>query len=276
MPPPVPRLAAGKSAASPASRAIPGKTAPMLGLPDDIRAFLFDLDGVLTQTAVVHAAAWKDTFDTFLRAEAARAGGQFVPFDAVTDYDTYVDGRPRLDGTRAFLRSRGFDLPEGTDDDPPNAPTVHGISLAKNDTVLRMIREQGVQPYDGSVAYVRRLRALGLPSAVVSSSANCRDVLRAAGIEDLFDVVVDGIVAKREGLPGKPAPDTYLHAAKVLGVEPAHAAVFEDALAGVASGRAGGFGAVVGVNRTGQAAELRRDGATVVVDDLSELLGEQA
>ncbi|MFE2409462.1 MULTISPECIES: HAD family hydrolase [unclassified Kitasatospora] len=248
----------------------------MLGLPDDIRAFLFDLDGVLTQTAVVHAAAWKDTFDTFLRAEAARTGGQFVPFDAVTDYDTYVDGRPRLDGTRAFLRSRGFDLPEGTDDDPPNAPTVHGISLAKNDTVLRMIREQGVQPYDGSVAYVRRLRALGLPSAVVSSSANCRDVLRAAGIEDLFDVVVDGIVAKREGLPGKPAPDTYLHAAKVLGVEPAHAAVFEDALAGVASGRAGGFGAVVGVNRTGQAAELRRDGATVVVDDLSELLGEQA
>ncbi|MFD7901731.1 HAD family hydrolase [Kitasatospora sp. NPDC059722] len=248
----------------------------MLGLPDDIRAFLFDLDGVLTQTAVVHAAAWKDTFDTFLRAEAARTGGQFVPFDAVTDYDTYVDGRPRLDGTRAFLRSRGFDLPEGTDDDPPNAPTVHGISLAKNDTVLRMIREQGVQPYDGSVAYVRRLRALGLPSAVVSSSANCRDVLRAAGIEDLFDVVVDGIVAKREGLPGKPAPDTYLHAAKVLGVEPAHAAVFEDALAGVASGRAGGFGAVVGVNRTGQAAELRRDGATVVVDDLSELLGERA
>ncbi|MEU8515474.1 beta-phosphoglucomutase family hydrolase [Kitasatospora sp. NPDC048722] len=247
----------------------------MLGLPDDIRAFLFDLDGVLTQTALVHAAAWKDTFDTFLRAEAARTGGQFVPFDAVTDYDTYVDGRPRLDGTRAFLRSRGLDLPEGTDDDPPNAPTVHGISLAKNHTVLRMIREQGVQPYDGSVAYVRRLRALGLPSAVVSSSANCRDVLRAAGIEDLFDVVVDGIVAKREGLPGKPAPDTYLHAAKVLGVEPAHAAVFEDALAGVASGRAGGFGAVVGVNRTGQAAELRRDGATVVVDDLAELLGEQ-
>ncbi|MEV7022225.1 beta-phosphoglucomutase family hydrolase [Kitasatospora sp. NPDC093558] len=248
----------------------------MLGLPDDIRAFLFDLDGVLTQTAVVHAAAWKDTFDTFLRAEAARTGGQFVPFDAVTDYDAYVDGRPRLDGTRSFLRSRGIDLPEGTDDDPPNARTVHGISVAKNDTVLRMIREQGVRPYDGSVAYVRRLRALGLPSAVVSSSANCRDVLRAAGIEDLFDVVVDGIVAKREGLPGKPAPDTYLHAARVLGVEPAHAAVFEDALAGVASGRAGGFGAVVGVNRTGQAAELRRDGATVVVDDLAELLGEQA
>ncbi|MFF1904280.1 HAD family hydrolase [Kitasatospora sp. NPDC058218] len=244
----------------------------MLGLPDDIRAFLFDLDGVLTQTAKVHAAAWKDTFDTFLRAEAARTGGQFVPFDAVTDYDTHVDGRPRLDGTRAFLQSRGIDLPEGTDADPPGARTVHGVSLAKNGTVLRMIREQGVQPYDGSVAYVRRLRALGLPAAVVSSSANCRDVLRAAGIEELFDVVVDGVVAKREGLPGKPAPDTYLAGARALGVEPAHAAVFEDALAGVASGRAGGFGAVVGVDRTGQAAELRRHGATVVVTDLAELL----
>ncbi|HJD84802.1 beta-phosphoglucomutase family hydrolase [Kitasatospora aureofaciens] len=246
----------------------------MLGLPDDIRAFLFDLDGVLTQTATVHAAAWKDTFDAFLRAEAARTGGQFVPFDAVTDYDTYVDGRPRLDGTRAFLHSRGIDLPEGTEDDPPNARTVQGISRAKNDTVLRLIREQGVAPYEGSVAYVRRLRELGLPSAVVSSSANCRDVLRSAGILDLFDLIVDGVVAKQQALPGKPAPDTYLYAARELGVEPAHAVVFEDALAGVASGRAGGFGAVVGVNRTGQADELRRDGATVVVDDLSELLGE--
>ncbi|MFI9331084.1 HAD family hydrolase [Kitasatospora sp. NPDC052868] len=248
----------------------------MLGLSDDIRAFLFDLDGVLTQTAKVHAAAWKSAFDAFLRSESDRTGGQFVPFDPVVDYDTHVDGRPRLDGTRAFLRSRGFDLPEGTDADPPGARTVHGISSAKNDTVLAMIREQGVLPYDGSVAYVRRLRALGLPAAVVSSSANCRDVLRAAGIEELFDVVVDGIVAKREGLPGKPAPDTYLAAARALGVEPAHAAVFEDALAGVASGRAGGFGAVVGVDRTGQADELRRDGATVVVTDLAELIpGEE-
>ncbi len=244
----------------------------MLGLPDDIRAFLFDLDGVLTQTATVHAAAWKDTFDAFLRAEAARTGGPFTPFDAVADYDAFVDGRPRLDGTRAFLRSRGIELPEGTDDDPPGARTVQGVSRAKNDTVLRMIREQGVAPYEGSVAYVRRLRALGLPAAVVSSSANCRDVLRAAGIEGYFDVIVDGIVAKRDGLPGKPAPDTYLAAARALGVEPAHAAVFEDALAGVASGRAGGFGAVVGVDRTGQAAELRRDGASVVVRDLAELI----
>jgi beta-phosphoglucomutase family hydrolase len=244
----------------------------MLGLPDDIRAFLFDLDGVLTQTAKVHAAAWKDTFDGFLRAEAARTGGSFVPFDAVDDYDTYVDGRPRLDGTRAFLRSRAVELPEGTEDDRPGTRSVHGLSSAKNDTVLRLIREQGVQPYAGSVEYVHRLRALGLPSAVVSSSANCRDVLRAAGIEDLFDVIVDGVVAKREGLPGKPAPDTYLAAARALGVEPARAAVFEDALAGVASGRAGGFGAVVGVDRTGQAAELRRNGASVVVADLAELI----
>ena len=243
----------------------------MLGLPDDIRAFLFDLDGVLTQTAKVHAAAWKDTFDAFLRAEAVRTGLPFVPFDAGDDYDTYVDGRPRLDGTRAFLHSRGADLPEGGPDDPPGARTVHGLSTAKNDTVLRMIREQGVQPYPGSVEYVHRLRALGLPRAVVSSSANCRDVLKAARIDDLFDVVVDGVVAAREGLPGKPAPDTFLAAARALGVEPARAAVFEDALAGVASGRAGGFGAVVGVDRTGQAEELRRHGATLVVADLAEL-----
>ncbi|MFI6447337.1 HAD family hydrolase [Kitasatospora sp. NPDC050543] len=248
----------------------------MLGLPDDIRAFLFDLDGVLTQTAEVHAAAWKDTFDSFLRAEAARTDEEFVPFDAVADYDTYVDGRPRLDGTRAFLRSRRIDLPEGGPDDPPGTRSVHGVSTAKNDTVLRMIHDQGVQPYPGSVEYAHRLRVLGLPRAVVSSSANCRDVLRAAGIEGLFDVVIDGVVARREGLPGKPAPDTYLAAARALDTPPEHAAVFEDALAGVAAGRAGGFGAVVGVDRTGQAEELRRHGATVVVRDLAELIpGEE-
>ncbi|MGW4384105.1 HAD family hydrolase [Kitasatospora sp. NPDC004531] len=247
----------------------------MLGLPDRINAFLFDLDGVLTQTAKVHAAAWKDMFDSFLRAESARTGGEFVPFDPVGDYDRYVDGRPRLDGTRQFLASRGIDVPEGGPDDPPGSRTVNGLSAAKNDTVLRLIREQGVQPYPGSVAYLHRLRELGLPRAVVSSSANCRDVLRAAGIDDLFDVVVDGISAARDHLAGKPAPDTFLSAAAQLGVAPEHAAVFEDALAGVAAGRAGGFGTVVGVNRTGQAAALREHGADVVVDDLSELLGER-
>ncbi|GAA2810308.1 beta-phosphoglucomutase family hydrolase [Kitasatospora paracochleata] len=244
----------------------------MLGVPDHIRAFLFDLDGVLTQTAKVHAAAWKDMFDTFLRAEAARDGEEFVPFDPVVDYDTYVDGRPRLDGTREFLASRGIDLPEGSAQDPPGSRTVNGLSSAKNDTVLRMIREQGVQPYPGSVEYLHRLRVLGLPRAVVSSSANCRDVLRAAGIDGLFEVVVDGLVARRDHLAGKPAPDTYLAAAKALGTPPEHAAVFEDALAGVASGRAGGFGTVVGLDRTGQADELRAHGADIVVADLADLI----
>ncbi|MFJ8442346.1 HAD family hydrolase [Kitasatospora griseola] len=247
----------------------------MLGLPDRINAFLFDLDGVLTQTAKVHAAAWKDMFDAFLRSEAERTGAPFVAFDPVEDYDRYVDGRPRLDGTRQFLASRGIELPEGASQDPPGSRTVNGLSAAKNDTVLRMIREQGVQPYRGSVAYLQRLRELGLPRAVVSSSANCRDVLKAAGIDGMFDVVVDGITAARDHLAGKPAPDTFLAAAEQLKVAPEHAAVFEDALAGVAAGRAGKFGTVVGVNRTGQAAALREHGADLVVDDLSELLGER-
>jgi beta-phosphoglucomutase family hydrolase len=248
----------------------------MLGLPEHIQAYLFDLDGVLTRTATVHAAAWKDMFDAFLRTEADRTGAAFVPFDPVADYDTYVDGRPRLDGTRAFLASRGVELPEGGPDDPPGTRSVNGLSSAKNETVLRLIHEQGVQPYEGSVAYLHRLRELGRPTAVVSSSANCRDVLKAAGIEGLLDVVVDGLTAARDHLPGKPAPDTYLAAAKALGTEPAHAAVFEDALAGVASGRAGGFGAVVGLDRTGQAEALREHGATLVVTDLAELLAAGA
>ena len=248
----------------------------MLGLPDHIHAYLFDLDGVLTQTAKVHAAAWKSMFDDFLREEAARTDEEFVPFDPVADYDQYVDGKPRLDGTRSFLASREIDLPEGSPADPPGTRSMYGLSSAKNDTVLRLIREQGVQPYPGSVEYLHRLRVLGLPRAVVSSSANCRDVLKAAGIDGLFDVVIDGETARRDGLPGKPAPDTYLAAARALKTEPQHAAVFEDALAGVASGRAGGFGVVVGVNRTGQAEALREHGADLVVDDLSELIEGEA
>jgi len=248
----------------------------MLGLPDHIHAFLFDLDGVLTQTAKVHAAAWKDMFDTFLRAEAERTDEDFVPFDPVADYDTHVDGRPRLDGTRAFLASRGIELPEGSPADPPGTRSVQGLSSAKNATVLRMIQEQGVQPYPGSVEYVHRLRVLGLPRAVVSSSANARDVLRAAGIDGLFDVVVDGVVAKRDNLAGKPAPDTFLAAARALKTPPEHAAVFEDALAGVASGQAGGFGFVVGVDRTGQAEALREHGADLVVADLADLIERES
>jgi len=242
------------------------------GLPDAVAACLFDLDGVLTQTATVHAAAWKQMFDEFLRSEAERTGSRFVPFDAHTDYDEYVDGKPRLDGTRDFLRSRGIDLPEGSDDDPAGAPTVHGLSNRKNDLVLSKIREDGVDVYEASVDYVRTVRSAGLKTAVVSSSANTRDVLECTNIQGLFDAVVDGVVARQQHLPGKPAPDTFLAGARELGVDPAHAAVFEDALAGVAAGRAGGFGFVVGVDRVGQAAALQEHGADVVVADLSELL----
>lgn len=244
----------------------------MLGLPDPIRACLFDLDGVLTQTASVHAAAWKQMFDAFLRERAERTGEAFVPFDSVKDYDEYVDGKPRYDGVRSFLASRGIELPEGDPNDPPGTDTVAGLGNRKNEIVLSLIRSQGVKPYEGSVRYVRAVRDAGLRRAVVSASANCKDVLVAAGIEDLFEVRIDGIVAEREHLKGKPAPDTFLAAAHALGVEPAQAAVFEDALAGVEAGRAGQFGFVVGVDRSGQAEALRQHGADIVLSDLAELL----
>ncbi|QLJ02320.1 beta-phosphoglucomutase family hydrolase [Streptomyces sp. NEAU-sy36] len=241
-------------------------------LPSHVRACLFDLDGVLTQTATVHAAAWKEMFDAYLRERAAREGTPFVPFDATRDYDAYVDGRPREDGVRTFLAARGVRLPEGAPDDPPEAETVHGLGTRKNELVLRRIREDGVRPYEGSVRFLHAVREAGLRCAVVSSSANARDVLTAAGIGDLFDERVDGVVAHQRELRGKPAPDTYLEAARALAVEPAAAAVFEDALAGVEAGRAGAFGLVVGVDRVGQADELRAHGADVVVRDLAELL----
>jgi beta-phosphoglucomutase family hydrolase len=244
----------------------------VLGLPDDIRGCLFDLDGVLTETAKVHDAAWKEMFDNYLRERSRRTGEPFVPFDPVADYDDYVDGKPRADGTRSFLESRGIHLPEGSDDDPPDAETVHGLGNRKNEIVLRKIREDGVEAYPGSVAYLRAVKEAGLPRAVVSSSANCRDVLVAAGIEDMFDARIDGVVAEQQHLRGKPAPDTYLAGAKALGLEPAAASVFEDALAGVAAGRAGGFGFVVGVDRVGQAEALKEHGADVVVKDLAQLL----
>lgn len=244
----------------------------MLGLPDHVRTCLFDLDGVLTRTAKVHAAAWKEMFDDFLRQRADREGTVFVPFDAVHDYDEYVDGRPREDGVRTFLAARGIELPEGAPDDPPDRETVNGLGTRKNNLVLRKIREDGVEAYEGSVAYVHAVRDAGLRTAVVSSSANCRDVLAAAGIENLFDERIDGVVAHQQNLRGKPAPDTYLAAARALGIEPGGAAVFEDALAGVEAGRAGRFGLVVGVDRTGQAAALRQHGADIVVTDLAELL----
>ncbi|MGH3002874.1 MAG: beta-phosphoglucomutase family hydrolase [Gaiellaceae bacterium] len=244
----------------------------MLGLPDSVRACLFDLDGVLTQTAKVHAAAWKEMFDAYLRERAAGEGTPFVPFDEVADYDEYVDGKPRYDGVRSFLASRGIELPEGDDDEPSSADTVHGLGNRKNELVQNLIHTRGVEAYDGSVRYLHAAQEAGLRRAVVSSSSNCREVLAAARIEDLLEERIDGVVAAREHLRGKPAPDTFLAGARALGVAPGQAAVFEDALAGVAAGRAGDFGCVVGVDRVGQADALREHGADLVVSDLAELL----
>jgi beta-phosphoglucomutase family hydrolase len=247
----------------------------LIGLPDGTRACLFDLDGVLTDTASVHAAAWKQMFDDYLRARAARTGEPFVPFDAVKDYGPYVDGKPRLDGTRGFLRSRGIELPEGSAADGPDAETVNGLAGRKNELVHEKIRTVGVEVYEGSVRYLHAARAAGLHTAVVSSSANAALVLEVAGLADLIDHRVDGVVAKERHLAGKPAPDTFLAAAADLGVPKERAAVFEDALAGVAAGRAGDFGYVVGVDRLDQADALRAHGADVVVSDLAELLVDQ-
>jgi beta-phosphoglucomutase family hydrolase len=244
----------------------------MLGLPDTIRACLFDLDGVVTKTAVVHAAAWKEMFDEFLQRRSEQTGEAFVPFDSKDDYDRWVDGKPRYDGVRSFLASRGIELPEGAPDDPPDADTVAGLGNRKNDLVLALLRRDGVEAYEGSVRYLEAVREAGLPCAVVSSSANTQEVLQAAGLEHFFELRVDGLTARAESLKGKPAPDTFLAAARKLGVEAAAAAVFEDALAGVEAGRAGDFGYVVGVDRTGQAEALREHGADVVVQDLAELL----
>ena len=244
----------------------------MLGLPEGITACLFDLDGVLTQTAKVHAAAWKETFDGYLREHAQKHGERFKEFDLHEDYDEYVDGKPRYDGVRSFLTSRGIELPEGSHDDPPGKETICGIGNRKNELVLKLIKRDGVDPYEGSVRFVKAAREAGLRRAVVSSSTNCKDVLIAAGIEDLFEERIDGTVADEQHLKGKPAPDTFLAGAKALGVEPAQATVFEDALAGVQAGRAGGFGFVVGVDRVGQAQALHDHGADVVVKDLDELL----
>ncbi len=243
-----------------------------MGLPAATRACLFDLDGVLTDTARLHAAAWKKMFDGYLRARAEETGATFVAFDEAADYDTFVDGKSRSDGTRSFLQSRGIDLPTGAPGDRPGSLTITGLGDAKNAILMRRMRHDGVEPYPGSVRYVRAVRSAGLRTSVVSSSANCAEVLRAAGIADLFDTRIDGVSVEEQHLAGKPAPDTYLAAVKALGMEPGEAAVFEDALSGVAAGRAGGFGLVVGVDRVGQADELRAHGADRVVTDLAQLL----
>ena len=244
----------------------------MLGLPDGITACLFDMDGVLTKTAVVHAAAWKHTFDELLEARARATGTPFVPFDSHADYDEYVDGRTRADGVRSFLASRGITLPDGDPDDPPEADTVNGVGNRKNELLLAKIHHDGVQAYEGSVRYLQAAEKAGLRRACVSASANAADVLEAAGLSAYLEERVDGVVVAQCGLHGKPAPDTFLEAARRLGVDPSAAAVFEDALSGVEAGAAGHFGAVVGVDRVGQADALRRHGATMVVADLAQLL----
>ncbi len=251
-----------------------GAPAGPVGLGPDIRACLFDLDGVLTQTASLHATAWKQTFDAFLKSYDADHTVEFRPFDKERDYEDYVDGKPREDGVRSFLESRDIHLPEGTVDDAPGMQSVHAVGAAKQEAFLALLNEHGPQVFDGSVRYVRAARASGLLCAVVTSSANCEAVLRAAGIDDLFDTTVDGNDVINQHLKGKPAPDSYLAGAKALKVPPTAAAVFEDAIAGVESGRAGGFAAVVGVDRLGdgQGERLRTHGATVVVKDLAELL----
>ncbi|MFC5261137.1 beta-phosphoglucomutase family hydrolase [Kribbella qitaiheensis] len=244
----------------------------MLGLPDRIQVGLFDLDGVLTDTAAVHAAAWKEMFDKFLQQDAEENGKPYVPFDARAEYDQYVDGKPRVDGVRDFLASRDIVLPEGTNDDPATALTVNGLGNRKNEAVRHRIRTQGVQVFEGSRRYLEAAKQAGLRRAVVSSSANTHEVLDVTGLAPYIEEVVDGLTIRSEHLRGKPAPDTFLLAAKRLGVDPQEAAVFEDALVGVEAGRAGGFGFVVGVDRVGHAEQLLAHGADIVVQDLAELL----
>jgi beta-phosphoglucomutase family hydrolase len=247
-----------------------------LGLPPQIRACLFDLDGVLTQTASVHAAAWKQAFDAFLQEHATQTGTPFTPFDKVKDYEEYVDGKPREDGVRDFLASRKITLPEGDEDDPAGKATVYGVGNGKNELFNKLLKEDGLEPFEGSVRYVHAARAAGLRCAVVSSSANTHAILKAVGLDGQFEAVVDGNDVHRLKLHGKPAPDSFLAGAKAVQTEPAEAVVFEDALAGVAAGRAGHFGYVIGVDRLDQAEQLREHGADVVVEDLAELLGAKS
>lgn len=243
-----------------------------LGLPNRIRACLFDLDGVLTDTASVHRKAWKAMFDEYLRARAERTGERFVAFDVDSDYQTYVDGKRRDDGIRSFLDRRGITLPDGDPDDDPSTETVAGLGNRKNDLFRQHLHEDGVEVFEGSRRYLDAVTAAGLGVAVVSSSANTREVLDITDLAKYVQVRVDGVTLRDEGLAGKPAPDSFLRAAELLDVPPDEAAVFEDAIAGVEAGHAGHFGAVIGVDRVDHAEALRDNGADSVVTDLSELL----
>lgn len=240
--------------------------------PERFDAVLFDLDGVLTDTAKVHAACWKKMFDEFLRKRAESRGEEFRSFSITEDYYLYVDGRLRSDGVRYFLRSRNINLPEGDPDAPPESETVSGLGNRKNDMVNALMESEGIDVYPDSMAWVRLLREQGYKTAVVSASSNCKTVLNSANILDLFDTIVDGTVAADLGLAGKPSPDTYLKAAEQLGAEPKRTVVVEDAISGVQAGRSGGFGLVIGVARKGNIKELKENGADLVVTDLSELI----
>ncbi|WP_431233406.1 beta-phosphoglucomutase family hydrolase [Mycolicibacterium psychrotolerans] len=244
----------------------------VLGLPDEVHACLFDLDGVLTDTARVHTRAWKAMFDSYLERRAQRAHTAFVPFDPAQDYRTYIDGKKRQDGVRSFLASRNIDLPDGDESDPSTAETINGLGNRKNALFQQILQKQGVEVFEGSRRYLEAVHAAGIPAAVVSSSANTEQVLQITGLDHLVQQRVDGVTIRDENLRGKPAPDSFLRGAELLDVKPANVAVFEDAQAGVAAGRAGNFGFVVGVDRLGQADALRRNGADIVVSDLAQLL----
>ncbi len=252
--------------------AVSGYTNAVLGLPEQVRACLFDLDGVLTDTASVHRKAWKAMFDAFLQERSRRTREKFVPFDAGADYQHYVDGKKREDGVRSFLESRDICLPDGKPDDEPTADTVYGLGHRKNDLFQKTLARDGVDVFDGSRRYLDAVSKAGLKIAVVSSSANTRQVLEVTGLDTFVAQRVDGVTLRDEHIAGKPAPDSYLRAAQLLDVAPSEAAVFEDALSGVQAGHAGHFGLVVGVDRVGQSEALRHNGADVVVSDLSELL----
>jgi beta-phosphoglucomutase family hydrolase len=242
---------------------------------DRFDAVLFDLDGVLTATARLHSACWKRMFDEYLSKRAEQAGEPLQPFEIATDYKRYVDGKLRYDGVQSFLESRGIDLPLGDPDDPPDRETVCGLGNRKNELIGELLDTEGVDVYEQSITWVRQLRREGFALAVVSASKNCERVLRAAAIDDLFDFRVDGVVAAELGLAGKPAPDTFLEGARRLDVDPERAVVVEDAVSGVQAGRAGGFGLVIGVDRTGDPEALRAGGADFVVGDLGELLDQE-
>ena len=245
---------------------------PRMITRDKYDAVLLDLDGVITNTASLHAACWKKMFDEYLQTRARQKGEVFRPFDIDTDYRLYVDGKPRFDGVRDFLTSRGITLPEGTPDDPSEIETVGGLGNRKNDLLHEVIEDVGVEPYEGSVKFIRQLHDQGFKIAVVTSSENCAAVLKAANLDTFFKVRVDGHVIHAQHLAGKPAPDTYLMAANLLRVEPARAVVIEDAISGVQAGAAGNFGLVIGVARKGNAEELKHHGAHLVVNDLAELV----